>query len=672
MAREMLWHKNGSSIKLPPVGIARGKRALFQTSRRRTVLKSSLRLYLGVVAITLSTGAVAGAVPPTDTLLPDSTKGYVVAGDVDALLERWNEAPLGKLLNDPLMKPFKEDLRRQIKEKWTRSHARLGIRVEDLQGIATGEACVAVVLPKGADGSLVVLADVTGKEKEAAAKLDKVAATLKAQGAKATKQKLPGVEISVFNSGPKQQGQQPNSTIHFIKHGLFVATDSLPLAREIAARLDSASESSLAATKPYQIVMKRCQDADPDLHPDLRWFIEPIGLAEAMRTWETDRRKGSTDYLKVAKSQGFTAVKGIGGFAKLSLGSYGVLHRTFVYAPPPYQLAMRMAVFPNGGDFSPQDWVRRDVSTFMSFQADMLNAFDHFDTLFDEIYGEEGVWKDTLDSIEEDPNGPQINLRRDLVQHLGNRATVITDYESPITPTSQRRLLAIEAKNADKLATAIDRSMTGDERARKIEIEGCDVWEIIPEEEPLPELEIDDGSTVRRRRLIENENGQREAALTNSAVTVARGHLMVASHVDLLRKVLAKIDPEERLSRDRDFQMVAAELPKLGSSDDCARGFSRTDEQFRVMYELFQQGRLPEADTFLAHFINFLVGEEKEGVTRKPRLDGSKLPEYKVVQHYLGPAGSYVTSEKQGWFIVGFTAGGSAQLAKEARAANTK
>ncbi|HEV3025118.1 MAG TPA: hypothetical protein VGX76_21755, partial [Pirellulales bacterium] len=68
----------------------------------------------------------------------------------------------------------------------------------------------------------------------------------------------------------------------------------------------------------------------------------------------------------------------------------------------------------------------------------------------------------------------------------------------------------------------------------------------------------------------------------------------------------------------------------------------------------------------------FLMGEEKEGVTRKPRLDGSKLPEYKIVERYLGPAGSFATSEKDGWLLVGFTVGDEAQLANEARAAKTK
>lgn len=637
------------------------------------MLKSWLRLQLAATGLLFSMLSVAPAVPPTDKLLPDSTKGYVAAANIDALIERWNETSLGKMLNDPLMKPFTDDLRQQLKRKWSRSHARLGITIDDLQGIATGEACLAVVMPKGGEASLVILADVSGKEKEAAARLTKVAATLKSQGARATRQKLGDVEISVFDTTAKHDGERHSSTIHYVKQGMFVATDSLALARDVAARLDRPQGRTLAGVEAYQIVLKRCRAADPDLQPDVHWFMEPIGLAEAMRSWETNRRKGTTDYLKVAKNQGFSAVKAVGGFANLSLRGYGILHRTYAYAPPPYELAMRMAVFPNGGSFAPQDWIARDVSSYVSFQADMLNAFDHFDTLFDEIYGEKGVWKDTLESIEEDPNGPQINLRRDLVQHLGNRATVITDYELPITPSSQRRLLAIEAKNAEKLAAAIERSMTGDERARKLEIEGHDVWEMIPEEDSVPDLEIDDASTGRRRRLLEeSERASSGGELTSSAVTVARGHLMVASHTELIRKVLTRLDKQEQLLHDQDYIMVAGELPKLGSGNDCAQGFSRTQEQFRVMYELFKQGRLPEADTFMAHFINFVMGEEKEGVTRKPRLDGSKLPQYDLVQKYLGPAGSFVTSEKDGWFVVGFTAGGNAQLATEARAASTK
>jgi hypothetical protein len=635
-----------------------------------TVLNSSLRLRLAAVVVLLAAGATAQGVPPSDTLLPDTTKGYVSAPDVDTLVERWNETPLGKLLADPAMQPFTEDLRRQIKEKWAASHARLGISIADLKDLATGEASLAVVMPKEGRAILVVLADVTGKEKQAAAALNKIAASIKAQGAKLSKQNQHGVTMSVFETAPKHDRDHGFTTVHFIKQGLFVATDSPALASEIADRLDGPQKHTLAELEAYQAVMARCRQAGAGAPADLRWFVEPIGLAEALRTWETHRRKGSTDYLKVAKNQGFTAMKGVGGCVNLALGRYGILHRTYIHAPPPYELAMRMAVFPKGGDFAPHDWVSRDISTYTSFQADILNAFDRFDTLFDEVYGERGVWEDTLESIEEDPNGPQINLRRDLVAHLGQRATLLADYELPITPTSQRKLLAIEAKDPQKLAAAIAKSMNGDERVRKLEVEGHDVWEIIPEDESMPALDIDDA--VDARADADTEPPAREVSLANSAVTVAKGHLMISSHVQLLRKVLAGFAKADQLANDADYLRVQKECLKLGAGDDCAQGFARTDRQYRVMYECFQQGRLPEADTFLAHFINFLMGEEKEGVTRKPRLDGSKLPEYKIVERYLGPAGSFATSEKDGWLLVGFTTGDEAQLANEARAAKTK
>ena len=638
------------------------------------MLNSSQGRWLAAVVVVLAASATAHAVPPTDTLLPENTKGFVSAPDIDTLIDRWNETPLGKMLNDPAMKPFTEDLRQQIKQKWAAQHARLGVTMTDLQGLATGETSLAVVMPKEGRAILVILADVTGKEKETAATLDKVAANLKAQRAKATRQTQHGVVMSVFDTAPKHDRDHGFTTVHFIKDGLFVATDSLAMATELADRLSKPHKHTLAGVEAYKAVMKRCQDADPTLQPHLRWFIEPVGLAEALRTWEAQPRKRSTDYLRVAKNQGFGAVKGVGGYVNLALGRYGVLHRTCVYAPQPYELAMRMAAFPNGATFAPPAWVSRDVSTYASFNVDILNAFDRFDTLFDEIYGEPGVWKDTLESIEEDPNGPQINLRRDLVAHLGQRATVITDYELPITPTSQRRLLAVEAKDVKRLAAAIEKSMSGDDRVRKLEIDGHAVWEIIPEDESMPSLDIDDSADARNEDGPADELGAgRQVSLSNSAVTVANGQLMITSHVELLRKVLAGVAKQDQLAGDADYQNIHQECLKIGAGTDCAQGFSRTDEQCRVMYELFKQGRMPEADTVLAHFINFLMGEEKEGVTRKPRLDGSKLPDFKIVQQYLGPAGSFSRSEDDGWFLVGFTAGGGAQLANDAAsAANTK
>ncbi|HEX5444294.1 MAG TPA: hypothetical protein VFW87_10715, partial [Pirellulales bacterium] len=616
-----------------------------------------------VVSILFTVGVAAQAAPPSETLLPVSTTGYVSIPSVKNLLDTWRQTQLGRLLDDPMMKPFADDLRRQLKEKWSQSHARLGLSIEDLEKLAGGELALAVVRPEGDDRAAVaVLADVAGKEQQAEAILAKLAANLEKQGAKRSSATHHGIKFTIYQSPPRRGQDQPLHAAYFIHEGLFVASDQVPLASDIAGRLVQPKKETLASVPAYQAVMDRCQKGQPRLEPQVRWFIDPIGLAESFRSWQEHRRKGATDYVKIAKKQGFEAVRGAGGLANLSGGKYDLLHRTYVYAPPPYELAMRMMAFPNGGEFTPQPWVPRNLSSYMSFQCDIVNAFDHVDTLFDEIYGDTGVWQDTMDSIE---NDTQINLRRDLIVHLGQRVSVITDYETPITPTSQRRLLAIEAKNSKALAEAIERSMRDDERAKKRKIGDSIVWEILPEEMDTPELNIQDFEAATEPSDDDTGDGQ-QVDLTRSAVTVAHGYLLVSSHVALLEQVLQSIGPGDQLGGDGDFQRVLAEFEQLGAKETSAQGFARSDQQYRVTYELFREGKMPEADTFLGHFLNFLLGEEKEGESRKPRLDGSKLPEYQRVQKFFGPAGSFVTSEANGWYLVGFMLDGQKPIANKA------
>jgi hypothetical protein len=616
---------------------------------------SPVRALLAAVWLGIAFGSALQAAPPSDSLLPPSTKGYISIPRVQTLVDSFQETQLGRLLDDPVMKPFGDDIRRQIKEKWSQSHSKLGMSLEDLEGIATGELSLAVVAAEsGSKASLAVLVDVSGQEEKAQETLDKVYSELQKQGAKRSQKDVAGVKLTILETPPKGEQKEPNRAVYFLKDGLFGASDQISVASEIAKKLAGGKGDSLAKVKAYQAVIERCEsDQAVKEEPQVRWFLEPMGFADAMRTWQDHRRKGGADYLEVVKKQGFGAIKGIGGFVNFSAGSYGVLHRTAAYAPPPYELAMRMMVFPNGGEFTPQDWVTSDLATYASVRCDLLNAFDRFDTLFDEIYGEKGVWVDTLDSVKTDPNGPKIDIREDLVKHLGQRATIVTDYTLPITPTSQRKLVAIEAKNEKALADAVQKSMQGDPRVKERQIGEHTIWELLAEDEPQLELDIEGPGANEKKPAA--EAGVGPGGTPNSAVTVAKGHLFVSSHISLLEKILEQKEDQPRRDALGDYRLVVAEFGKLGANEICAQGFAKTDEQHMATYELFRAGQLPEADTFFAKFLNLLLGEEKEGVTRKPRLDGSKLPPFEKVRHYLGAAGSFVTSEPNGWYIVGFT-----------------
>ncbi len=607
---------------------------------------------LAAVWIGSAVMAVA-AVPPSDTLLPKSTKGFVTVANVPQFVERWHKTELGRLLDDPAMLPFGEDLRRQLKEKWARSNSKLGLTLNDLNGLAAGELSFAVVAPSKGRAAIVLLVDVAGRHAEAKKAIEKMAAELTKLGAKRTKHDHRGTSLAVFVVPPKGTRKEPIHAIYFQKDDLLVTSDNLEVATGIVDRLAGVERETLAGLPAYKAVMERCQSAAGELAPHARWFVHPTELADAIRTWRTGRRKGGVDYLEVAKDQGFEAIKGVGGYVNLVVGPYSMLHRTFAFAPPPHTLAMRMLKFPNSVEFAPQPWVSKDLATYTTFQCDFLNAFDKVDTLFDKIYGEKGVFADTIESVKNDPNGPRLDIREDLVKHLGKRATLLTDYKRPITTASQRTLLAVEVTNPAALAVSLERSLKGDPRARLLKVRGHDVWEILNEEEATIPPDVDGaGAAGDDDTLALPAAG---GALASSAVTVTLGHLFVASHIDLLEQVLAQAQAEEPLANDPDYRLVAGEYAKLGAGETCARGFARSDEQYHAAFELFRKGKLPESDTFFAQLLNFILGEDREGVTRKPRFDGAKLPDFNVVRRHLGPSGSFATSEPTGWFLVGFT-----------------
>jgi hypothetical protein len=154
----------------------------------------------------------------------------------------------------------------------------------------------------------------------------------------------------------------------------------------------------------------------------------------------------------------------------------------------------------------------------------------------------------------------------------------------------------------------------------------------------------------------EDEEDSKAGKLPSSAVTVAYGHLFVATHYDFLTKILAANAERQQLGQSVEYHLVRTELEALaGEKPVCAQTFSRTEEEYRSVYELIRAGRMPESESLLGKLLNAALGEGKEGVPRAPRINGSKLPDYEAVRRYFGPAGLWVTSEPNGWFLTGFT-----------------
>jgi len=629
------------------------------------------RLWISLGAFCGVTWALsaAAAVPPGEDLLPETTKGFLCVTNVPKLREEWNKTQLGHLMNDKAMEPFSKDLRRQFEDRLSDLRDRLGLTLDDLQGVPSGELCVALIQPGPDQAARAILMDVTGRLDRAKAMLEKAAANQRRRGGKESKFTVGGATAIIFTV-PRQPNElegPPHEVAYFLKDNLVGAADNHAIMKGILSRAAGQKGPCLAAVKSFMMAMERCRrDADKQV-PLIRWYVQPLGYIETARaaTPEQDRRKGKS-IAAIMRNQGFAGLQGVAGYINLNLGRYEILHRTAVYAPPPYEKSMKMLVLPNAKDFTPQRWVPRDVATYLTFYCDILNAFDNFGPLFDELFGEEnekGIWGDVLKSLEEDPNGPRLNLRKELISFLDQRVTVVADYQMPITVNSERMLYAIQTKDEKAVTAAMTKWMQGDPSSKKREFKGHIIWEMIEPEEPeVPKISLGDVPPViptvpePPKRVLGKRDEDEEAKpfLPHAAVTVAHGHLFIATHLDFLIKILELAEERKTLARDIDFQIVRKQADQLGFKEQSSQAFSRTDEEYRTTYELMRQGKMAESETMLARVVNAIAGPPKRGEVRKQRIDGSQLPDYEIVRRYLGTAGLKGVSEKDGWFFKGF------------------
>ena len=645
------------------------------TTRSRWLMCPAL-----MVAVLTGSSAVAEpAFKPSQTVFPATTTAWLSIADPAAFQESFDQTQYGKLLQDPSMEAFVKSFREQLSKAGKQRLGKLGLTLEDLGEVPGGEIALAAIVPEPDRLATVLLVDTTGHEAETRALLDQIDVRLLEQQA----QRLADYQevIKVYRLPPEEPRADDEETetppadrlVAVVHQGAALVVGDDPVqVHHVLTVLETGREDSLASKPEFQSVADRSLEGLPEQAATLRWYVDPFTFAASYKAAypPQDRRKGP-DYVEILGRQGFDAVKSIGGTVIFDDGPRDMRHQTIVYAPPlpgrdpaspdRYDLAARMLRFPDTDAIEPPAWVPADASSWSALQWDLKTAFHSAETLVDDIVGEEGVFDDVIASLKEDPDGPQIDVETDLIAGLGTRVAMLGDYVEPIGLDSERLVIAIEATDPEKVAETVSKSMATDPDMRRIEAHGVVIWELIDRSMEIPKLEIetpgggiahaddDDDRNDRRRRLREKE----EKLLPHSAVTVSHGHLLIASHRDILERVLTAVESGDSLASRPDYTLVVRELKELFPGKIALQGFGRSDESIRPTYEMLKRGSMPKSKSVMGQILNNLLGDGKPGTVRDQKIDGSTLPDFEQIRHYFGTAGFKMQTLQDGWLIGG-------------------
>ncbi|MBC7855383.1 MAG: hypothetical protein IAF94_18300, partial [Pirellulaceae bacterium] len=492
------------------------------------------------------------AVEPSESLLPGTTKGFVSTPNLDDAQTQLADTELGKMFADPLMQPFVEDLDKQIKSRMAKAGVRLGVTFEDLKDVHGGEMALAVIQPDPKDRNshaTVLIIDVTGKEAAAKAMLEKIAASQIAKRAVRSTVKAGNVDLAIFTLPLKAGEATAEHVIYFLHQDQIVVTDNQSVAKGIAGRFGNAASDSLARLSAFEHSMAKNAKAAGEAKPNVRWFIEPFGYVEVSRAINGGKRKRGRDLLKILANQGFNAVQGLGGNVFFTTGSEDILHRTFIYAPAvvrkegdkakdKYNLAMRMLEFKNSEETAPPGWVPADAATYITFHMDIKKAFLYSESLVDEYAGDKGVFKAMWENLAHDPAGPMLNIEKELIDHLGERITLVSDVKIPVDLKSERLIVAVELlgpKSVAVVTKTLEKAFSADPAAKRREFKGHVIWELINDAAEEPDALTVEGvgpATGKSggggdEKEEEAEESEEKPILPNMAFTVVNGQLFV-------------------------------------------------------------------------------------------------------------------------------------------------
>ncbi len=624
---------------------------------------------------------VAAGFAASEQVLPTTTRGWVSLADPAGFRKSFRQTSYGELLNDPALEPFVASMEKQIREGGRNRLGKLGLTLEDLEKIPGGEIALALVEPAPGSAATLVLVDTTDHAQETEDLVEQIVERLKERGATELPADDAAPDVVVFALPLDEEDPQPIRRAVAIAHlpSALVVGDHAGVVAETVVSLENGREDCLASVPSFQAIREQCSAEVADDAAPLRWFIDPLRYAVAAReTYPPREERSGPDYIDILANQGFGAIQAIGGFVHFDDGIYELRHHTLVYAPPlegrdaestdRFDLAARMLRLPNAEAIDPPHWVPRDASSWVAVHWDMHNAFASADTLVDEMVGEKGVFDDVIASLKEDPDGPQIDVEQDLIDALGESVIVVTHANVPVDVDSERLLFAIETADPDRVAATIAKSMATDPDMKQVEFDGQVIWELIDRSTEIPKLEIetpgltpprvdrdrddrDRRGSRRRERLRERE----ERLLPHSAVTVAEGYLMIASHRDFLEHVLTAAKDGEGLGTTDDYQRVTDEMHRIMPESMACRSFGRVEETIRTAYETIRQGEMPKSKSLVGQAINMILDDGDDQTVREQKIDGSSLPDFEELRKYLGTVGSGMRSVDNGWYITGFS-----------------
>jgi hypothetical protein len=308
--------------------------------------------------------------------------------------------------------------------------------------------------------------------------------------------------------------------------------------------------------------------------------------------------------------------------------------------------------FPNVEKLEPPVWLNKDSALVLGFSWNLKDAFPKFEHIVDAYVGED-TFAAMMEGMRDDPQGPQIDITKEILPYISTEFFLSTEIVKPVTPESKRSLVLLKLNDPDKkLNRVVDRYGSNETISTPEDYQGFRIWSFKNEEEV--EVELDFGSP-KTQANAGNANQTDEPLLEQYAISIVEGYFVFGSDTDLIKELIDRVKSapkESEFNKQADVQRARSTMEAIsGGSPVSALQIDRTDKSFEMQYELFREGKLNASRSILAAVLDRLLDPKHKNREQEQKLKGDTLPPFDSIRGYFMPAGSVIRTEEDGWSI---------------------
>ncbi|MEM9826623.1 MAG: DUF3352 domain-containing protein [Planctomycetota bacterium] len=594
----------------------------------------------------------AAKFPGAPQLLPDDTLAYIRIADAQNIRQEWGGTSMGKMLDDPELKPFVADFYQTGAELFESIGSELGITLDELLAIPHGQIAAGLLPARFSDEQLAQLEQDDDDESDEAIRrrirqkrrrqngfaglfildagdnLDRLMdlvgrgiETAESSGYVARHTKVDGVELKRWL--PPRPGRPPIEM--FEQEGtLVVGIGNQTASLALDHLLDRSDEKTLAERPDFVSLISRCV-GEAETRPQATFFVDPYRIVERLV-----KRGGAAGFIwPIIEELGLPRLRGIAGSSFRGGEFFEDITHLHIGIDPPRD-GFFGVLRPAEGKTAPPSWVPADCVSYTTVKWRFDVAYENLGKIVMKFMGGQ-PFSETVEKPFKNATG--LSLPDDVIANLTGRFVFSRMQTQPVRVNSIVNIQAFEIKDAAKFKTMVAELRDKNESWLSPETRsGQLIYRFGPQGQGGPGPNFP--AAFRR---------------PEPSLVVIDRWAIVTDSLDVVDTLIRTArDGNNRLFDDIDYQITTGELSgMLDGETPFMISYVRGEEFLRQGYELLKSDQTRA----------FLKRDENNPVLSSlaELLDRHQLPEFDKLRKYFAPAGAYMYDEPGGVHWASYT-----------------